>query len=76
MAEEMIKIQIEELKTVRLVFANGVTHEAPLDKATDYAVECHDGGTQKHLQALGHALCLFSAQETKPSIEFAVSVKR
>ncbi len=39
MTEKMLKVKVEELSTVRLVFGNGVVHEIPLDSVGEYAAD-------------------------------------
>jgi hypothetical protein len=73
MTEAMLKIRAEELTTIRLVFANKVVHEIPIDNVKNYADEFHhDEQLQRHLLALGQAVRFFASKKTDPSVEFVV----
>lgn len=73
MTEAILKIRAEELTTIRLVFANKVVHEIPIDNVKNYAGEFHhDEQLQRHLLALGQAMRFFASKKTDPSVEFVV----
>jgi len=73
MTEALLKIRAEELTTIRLVFANKIVHEIPIDNVKDYAGELsHDEHLQRHLLALGQAVRFFASKRTDPAVEFVV----
>jgi hypothetical protein len=76
MTEELLKIRAEELTTIRLVFANKVVHEIPMDRVAEHAGECQDDQLKRHLLALAQALRFFSSKKTDPSIEFVVPAQQ
>ena len=76
MTEEILKIRAEELKTIRLVFANKVVREMPVNIVDEYAGECEDEQLKRHLLALSQALRFFSSKKTDPSVEFVMPAQQ
>ena len=76
MVEEIQKIRVEEMKTVRIVFDEGNVHEIAVSSLQKYATNLPDATVQNHLSMLAQCLTFFSNRGTKPSIEFVIPVQR
>jgi hypothetical protein len=74
MGEEILRIRIKELHTIRIV-EKGITYEMPLGKIKDYLVSSTNNPIAGPLQALGTAIEQLSQSPHGIEIEFVIPVK-
>jgi hypothetical protein len=75
MVEEVQKIKIEELGTVRIIYEDGDIVETSLSKLENKPPGGLDAGTAGALKSLSNAVRQLSNKGTKFGIEFVIPVK-